>query len=321
MMLAQELSLDSTQIAKSQGSLSRVEVIVLRAHDLPSIKKRRGLKRSFYVTITNDTTTKKTKSVRIDGPTVHWDQPLGVFSTQRSSHLILRLYEKRRFHADVVIGTYETTIPVETQTEVPYVLTNHDEQSGQSNQPVTLYLTVVVSPPENALREADGAMKTINLSNKWEGALVRIKWVVDTLGPIAELHPIAKMAHGLLSAIPKTLLEQFLRDDNVQTLLAAIHDAFDFANQEDRFKAIRRDSRQAQILTLMLQHVCNCCDFIRSYANDSQFFFFREANIEEYWQPSRQKNRGLPRNPSRPTKDFLGRGYDHYRDNRAPNSG
>ncbi|KAH9055558.1 hypothetical protein EDB87DRAFT_1640322, partial [Lactarius vividus] len=44
------------------------------------------------------------------------------------------------------------------------------------------------------------------------------------------LHPIAKMAYSLLSAIPKSLLEQFQRDDNVQTLLVAVHDAFDFAN-------------------------------------------------------------------------------------------
>ncbi|KAH9032419.1 hypothetical protein EDB85DRAFT_1245516 [Lactarius pseudohatsudake] len=257
----------STRIAESQGSLSRVEVIVLRAHDLPRIKKRLGLERRFYVTVTNDTKTEKTKSVQIDGPTVRWDQTLGAFSTQRSSHLILRLYEKRRIHADVLVGTQE--IPVETQTDVPFVLTNDD---GRTNQPVTLYLTVVVSPAENALHDADEAMTTINLSNKLEGALVRIKWVVDTLGPVAELHPIAKMAHGLLSAIPKTLLEQFQRDDNIGTLLVAMHDAFDFANQEDRFKAIRHDSRQAQILTLMLQHVCNCCDFIRSYAKDSQFW-------------------------------------------------
>ena len=49
-----------------------------------------------------------------------------------------------------------------------------------------------------------------------------------------------------------------------------MHDAFDFANQEDRFKSIERVSRQAHILTLMLQHICNCCDFIQSYAKDSQ---------------------------------------------------
>src|SRR6266702_4688153 len=69
----------------------------------------------------------------------------------------------------------------------------------------------------------------------------------------------------------KTLLEQLQRDDNIGTLLVAMHDAFDFANQEERFKAIGRVSRQAQVLTLMLQHVCNCCDFIQSYAKDSQF--------------------------------------------------
>ncbi|KAH9069832.1 hypothetical protein EDB83DRAFT_411732 [Lactarius deliciosus] len=95
---------------------------------------------------------------------------------------------------------------------------------------------------------------------------------MDIVNPVAELHPYAKMAYGLLFAIPNTLLEQFQRDDNIRTLLAAMHDSFDFANQEDRFKAIGRGSKQARILTLMLQHVCNCCDFIRSYAIDSQFW-------------------------------------------------
>ena len=56
-------------------------------------------------------------------------------------------------------------------------------------QPVTLYLTVRVSmtPTENALRNADEAMTMIDLSNKWEGALERIKWVMDTVSPVAEV--------------------------------------------------------------------------------------------------------------------------------------
>ncbi|KAH9026576.1 hypothetical protein EDB84DRAFT_1563707 [Lactarius hengduanensis] len=89
-----------------------------------------------------------------------------------------------------------------------------------------------VSPAESALHGTDEAIATINLSNKWEGALGRIKWVMDTVSPVAEYHPYAKMAYGLLFAIPKTLLEQFQRDDNIGTLLVAMHDAFDFANQE-----------------------------------------------------------------------------------------
>ncbi len=69
----------------------------------------------------------------------------------------------------------------------------------------------------------------------------------------------------------QTLLEQFQSDDNVRTLLVAMHDAFDFANQEDILKSIKRESRQARILTLMLQHVCNCSDFVRSYAKEPRF--------------------------------------------------
>jgi hypothetical protein len=50
-----------------------------------------------------------------------------------------------------------------------------------------------------------------------------------------------------------------------------MRDAFDFTNQENIFKTIKRVPRQVQILTLMFQHVCNGCDFIQSYGNDPQF--------------------------------------------------
>ena len=50
-----------------------------------------------------------------------------------------------------------------------------------------------------------------------------------------------------------------------------MYDAFDFAHHEDTLKSIKPQSEQARILTLMLQHVCSCCDFIQSYTKDSQF--------------------------------------------------
>ncbi len=46
-------------------------------------------------------------------------------------------------------------------------------------------------PAKNALRNADEAMTTINLSNTWEGALERIKWVVDTVSPVAEVRAMS----------------------------------------------------------------------------------------------------------------------------------
>ena len=97
---------------------------------------------------------------------------------------------------------------------VACVLTNGVRGAGQSTQPVMLYVTVVVSPyttsysvlpinptnlqstnrqtgvPSawNALRDAKKALTTMNdLSNTWEDALERIKWVMDTVSPVAEV--------------------------------------------------------------------------------------------------------------------------------------
>ena len=69
----------------------------------------------------------------------------------------------------------------------------------------------------------------------------------------------------------QTLLEQYERDDNVLTLVKAMHDAFDFAHHEDTLKFIKPDSKQAEILTMMLRDVCSCSDFIQSYAKDKLF--------------------------------------------------
>ncbi len=86
-----------------------------------------------------------------------------------------------------------------------------------------------MSPAKNALLNADEVMTTIKLSNTWEGALQRIKWVMDIVSPVIEvramsflpifdraefrsqLHPYAKMAYGLLFAIPKVICLRYCR--------------------------------------------------------------------------------------------------------------
>ena len=42
-----------------------------------------------------------------------------------------------------------------------------------------------MSPAENALRDADKATKAINLTSTWQGTVERIKWVMDTVSPVA----------------------------------------------------------------------------------------------------------------------------------------
>ncbi len=51
--------------------------LVLRAHNIPHIKRPFGRKRRFFVTVTGLVTKKKTETVQIDEQTVHWNQTLG----------------------------------------------------------------------------------------------------------------------------------------------------------------------------------------------------------------------------------------------------
>ena len=73
--------------------------------------------------------------------------------------------------------------------DIPCVLGNGVGGDARSTQPVTLYITVnIASSTKNscyALDHADKAMKRIDRSDAWERAVGRIKWVMDTLGPIA----------------------------------------------------------------------------------------------------------------------------------------
>jgi hypothetical protein len=64
------------------------------------------------------------------------------------------------------------------------------------------------------------------------------------------------------------LLQQVQRDDNIQTLLEGICDAFEFAEEADTLRNIKPESRQAKILEEMLECVSESAKFIRSYAED-----------------------------------------------------
>ncbi|KAN0138446.1 hypothetical protein V8E53_003909 [Lactarius tabidus] len=129
------------------------------------------------------------------------------------------------------------------------------------------------------LDRADKAKKSIEGSDTWEGVVGRIKWLMDTLSPVAGLNPIAQMTYSVLSVIPQELTNQYQRDDKVRSLIKSMHDAFDFTRHEETLKCLTPKSKQAEILSLMLQDVCSCSDFIQSYTKDSRFLIRMLKNI------------------------------------------
>jgi hypothetical protein len=73
--------------------------------------------------------------------------------------------------------------------EHPLPLSHHQpvEAANNMSQGVS---TTSAKNPRLALERADQAMKRMDRSNTWQGAVGRMKWVMDTLGPIAEVRVI-----------------------------------------------------------------------------------------------------------------------------------
>ncbi len=74
----------------------------------------------------------------------------------------------------VAIGSETHSPPTDRLTSPSIPPGDGDRQAG-------------MSPAENALHDTGEAVTTINLSKTWEGALERIKWVMDTMSPVAEV--------------------------------------------------------------------------------------------------------------------------------------
>ena len=96
----------------------------------------------------------------------------------------------------------------------------------------------------------------------------KLAWGVLSLIPKVNLLP--RLTRGMLILRWQAFLKQAERDGNIQTLLVAIHDAFDFAQPEDVLKSIKAGSKQAHIVIEMLKEVQSCGEFIQRYANDPQ---------------------------------------------------
>lgn len=93
-----------------------------------------------------------------------------------------------------------TTIPERNQFPAPEhlspLLHNQPVKTGniipQSPEQVSASLTSTSTKnPRLALDRADEAVKRIIPSNTWEGAVGRVKWVMDTLSPVAEVRVIS----------------------------------------------------------------------------------------------------------------------------------
>ena len=85
----------------------------------------------------------------------------------------------------VTTTTYTTRSTFAPDSEAPSPPTDRLASERSALTPPATDQRAGISPAGVALREANEAITTINLSKTWEGSLERIKWVMETLSPVA----------------------------------------------------------------------------------------------------------------------------------------
>ncbi|KAI0259305.1 hypothetical protein BC834DRAFT_639484, partial [Gloeopeniophorella convolvens] len=154
------------------------------------------------------------------------------------------------------------------ETRAQITLSQADKATASmrfASRPLSTFMDSADQTPEQLSQAGD-------LYSTWETAVSKLKLVVDVTEKIAEIHPYAKMAWSILCFIPKTFLSQVKRDANILTLLRAIRDSFDLLEEASFLGATMPRSKQARILKDMLRHVCDCGDFIQTYAQNTEFW-------------------------------------------------
>ncbi|KAG2087911.1 uncharacterized protein F5147DRAFT_789725 [Suillus discolor] len=96
------------------------------------------------------------------------------------------------------------------------------------------------------------------------------------IGTIAEVHPYAKMALGVLSCASKIILAQADRDDAVLDLYKKLGQLYGFITQDDTLLKILS---MREILGQISQQTLECANFIRDYSEKKSFWERLGKNI------------------------------------------
>ncbi|KAI0316855.1 hypothetical protein OF83DRAFT_1059655 [Amylostereum chailletii] len=103
----------------------------------------------------------------------------------------------------------------------------------------------------------------------WELLLMNVGLFVSLIEGIGEIHPYAKMAASILSAVVKPILSQDKRDKAVAKLLETMRDVYAYLNASDELKNI--DDHRKTVLQRISRQTVECAYFIRDYSDIKNF--------------------------------------------------
>ncbi|KAG2107521.1 uncharacterized protein F5147DRAFT_761311 [Suillus discolor] len=114
------------------------------------------------------------------------------------------------------------------------------------------------------------AQEDLDTAGKFEDAYLKPLRIFDAvIGEIADLHPYAKMALGVLSCAAKIILAQADRDAAVLILLEKLCQVYGFITQD---RMLGQISSMRIILGQISQQTFECAQFIQKYSETKNFY-------------------------------------------------
>ncbi|KAG2141430.1 uncharacterized protein EDB93DRAFT_1252575 [Suillus bovinus] len=127
---------------------------------------------------------------------------------------------------------------------------------------------------ESALRASvvEGGPEDLDAADEFQDTYLKpLRIFDDVIGKIADLHPYAKMALGVLSCTAKIILAQADRDAAVLQLLKKLCEVYDFITQDGKLDK-KLSMRATSVLGKISKQIRECANFINNYSETSNFW-------------------------------------------------
>ncbi|KAG2087913.1 uncharacterized protein F5147DRAFT_658845 [Suillus discolor] len=150
-------------------------------------------------------------------------------------------------------------------------------------------MNLVSGPVESGASATQNAPGDLEDAYSFQDAYLQPLRIFDNIiGKLADVHPYAKIALGVLSCASKMVIAQLDRDQAVHHLVDKLDQVYDFMIQDETLGQI---SSMRDILGQISQQTLECARFIRDYAETKSFFSYnynREETRERHSHRNKQ---------------------------------
>jgi hypothetical protein len=240
----------------------RVTIMAIGASGIPSGIIRA---RKCYVELILGGDVQKCTKFAARGDDPSWDDVIR-FDTDRSLNLELHVYAHHHIRHDGYIGGIKEAFDSQELTQnVSRNLYNYDARGNRKDLQAVIQFTVSIYPGDVVVRSPSMG----NHTSKWEQLLANVAWFTTIVDNIVEVHPYAKIAWNILSAVHRMIIAEFDRDKKINHLVEIMNEAFVFVKEAE---PLRRIASHRWILVQMMEETIQCAHFIHGYSKHSNFW-------------------------------------------------